>query len=237
MSVGVVIVAAGPGTRLGAAVPKAFVTVAGRPLLWYAVRSALLAGPAAVVVAAPGSHVDDAIALLEPLSREHGIPVQVVPGGVERGDSVLVAVRWLPAECDVVLVHDAARAFAPPELFERVAAAISEATAAVVPGLPVVDTIKAVDDDGLVTATLDRDRLRAIQTPQGFRRDVLLAAHAAHGSSATDDAGLVERLGRPVLVVDGDHAARKITTPADLQWAGDLHVADPKGTHDAWRTS
>ena len=215
MSVGVVIVAAGPGTRLGAAVPKAFVTVAGRPLLWYAVRSALLAGPAAVVVAAPGSHVDDAIGLLEPLSREHGIPVQVVPGGVERGDSVLVAVRWLPAECDVVLVHDAARAFAPPELFERVAAAITEVTAAVVPGLPVVDTIKSVDADGIITGTPDRAGLRAVQTPQGFDAEVLRAAYAS-GLSATDDAALVETLGHHVRVVAGDPLAFKVTTPEDL---------------------
>lgn len=216
MSVGIVIVAAGSGTRLGADVPKAFVTVAGRPLLEYAARSALAARPAAVVVAAPATHVDDAIEVLEPLSREHGIPVQVVPGGAERGDSVLAAVRWLPEECEVVLVHDAARAFAPPELFQRVAAAVSQESPAVVPGLAVIDTVKVVDGHGLVVATPDRDSLRIVQTPQGFRREVLLAAHAAYGSLATDDAGLVERLGRPVLVVDGDPAAHKITTPEDL---------------------
>jgi len=222
VSVGIVIVAAGSGTRLGADVPKAFVTVAGRPLLEYAARSALAARPAAVVVAAPATHVDDAIEVLEPLSREHGIPVQVVPGGAERGDSVLAAVRWLPEECEVVLVHDAARAFAPPELFQRVAAAVSQESPAVVPGLAVIDTVKVVDGHGLVVATPDRDSLRIVQTPQGFRREVLLAAHAAYGSLATDDAGLVERLGRPVLVVDGDPAAHKITTSSDLQWARDL---------------
>ena len=222
---GVVVVAAGSGTRLGAPVPKAFVTVAGRPLLWYAVRSAVQARPLAVVVAAPAAHVDDAIAVVEPLSREHGIPVQVVPGGAERGDSVLAGVRWLPAECEVVLVHDAARALAPPVLFRIVAGTVTDAVPAVVPGLPVVDTVKSVDDAGLVTGTLERGRLRIVQTPQGFRRDVLVEAHRVHGSLATDDAGLVERLGRPVRVVEGHPAARKITTPEDLLHAERL-VAD-----------
>jgi 2-C-methyl-D-erythritol 4-phosphate cytidylyltransferase len=221
---GVVVVAAGSGRRLGAEVPKAFVTLAGGPLLEYAVRSALAAGPVAVVVAAPPSHVDEAIEVVEPLSREHGIPVQVVPGGVERGDSVLAGMRWLPAECEVVLVHDAARALAPPVLFRMVAAAVALDRPAVVPSLPVVDTIKRVDGN-LVVATLDRESLRIVQTPQGFRRDVLLAAHATHGSLATDDAGLVERLGVPVRVVDGHPAAFKITTPEDLLRAERL-VAD-----------
>jgi 2-C-methyl-D-erythritol 4-phosphate cytidylyltransferase len=222
---GVVVVAAGSGTRLGAPVPKALVTVAGRPLLWYAVRSAVQARPLAVVVAAPAAHVDDALAVVEPLSREHGIPVQVVPGGAERGDSVLAGVRWLPAECEVVLVHDAARALAPPVLFRIVAGTVTDAVPAVVPGLPVVDTVKSVDDAGLVTGTLERGRLRIVQTPQGFRRDVLVEAHRVHGSLATDDAGLVERLGRPVRVVEGHPAARKITTPEDLLHAERL-VAD-----------
>ena len=228
-TVGVVVVAAGSGARLGAGVPKAFVQLAGRPLLEYAVRSALQARPALVVVAAPPSHLDDANAVVEPLSRERGIPVQVVPGGDERGDSVLAAVRWLPPDCEVVLVHDAARALAPAELFRRVARAVTQERPAVVPGLPVVDTVKTVDDAGLVGQTLDRSQLRLIQTPQGFRRDVLLAAHAAYGSLATDDAGLVERLGRPVLVIEGHPAAGKITTPADLLRAERLLADTARG--------
>ncbi len=227
MAVGVVIVAAGSGSRLGANVPKAFVTVAGRPLLWYAVRAALRSRPAAVVVAAPATHLDDANEAIDALRGEHGIPVQVVPGGVERGDSVLAAVRWLPAECEVVLVHDAARAFAPSEVFERVAAAVSVPTPAVVPVLPVVDTVKVVDADGVVVRTADRDTLRIVQTPQGFRRDVLLEAHRVHGSLATDDAGLVERLGMRVGTVPGDPAALKVTTPADLAAVGHVVAVAP----------
>ncbi len=228
-SFGVVVVAAGSGSRLGAPVPKAFVELAGHPLLEYAVRSALRARPSIVVVAAPATHVDEAVDLLEPLSREHGIPVQVVPGGAERGDSVLAAVRWLPAACEVVLVHDAARALAPAALFAAVAGAVTPDVPAVVPGLPVVDTIKSVDDAGLVTATLDRSRLRTVQTPQGFRREVLVEAHRVHGSLATDDAGLVERLGLPVRVIDGHPAARKITTPEDLLHAERLLADAARG--------
>ncbi len=226
-AVGVVIVAAGSGTRLGAAVPKAFVPLGSHPLLWYAARAALRTRHLrCLVTVVPPTHLADTHDLLTPLALQTGVPVHVAPGGAERGDSVLAGVRWLPAECAVVLVHDAARALTPPAVFDRVAAAVSEQVPAVVPGLPVVDTVKSVDDQGLVTATPDRAALRAVQTPQGFRRDVLLAAHAAYGSLATDDAGLVERLGRPVRVVDGDPLARKITTAEDLRWARSL-VAGP----------
>lgn len=227
MGFGVVVVAAGSGTRLGAAAPKAFVTIAGRPLLWYAVRAALQAGPRAVVVAAPSTHLDAAADLLEPLSREHGIPVQVVPGGAERGDSVLAATRWLPADVQTVLVHDAARALAPAALFGVVAAAVTTEIPAIVPVLPVVDTVKVVDSAGLVVRTAERDSLRIAQTPQGFRREVLLAAHAAHGSLATDDAALVELLGERVGTVPGHPDALKITTPADLEQAERLVAHAP----------
>ncbi|MBK8755884.1 MAG: 2-C-methyl-D-erythritol 4-phosphate cytidylyltransferase [Actinomycetales bacterium] len=226
MAIGVLVLAAGSGSRLGAAVPKAFVRVGDSSLLGYAVRSALATREVAcVVVAAPAGWLDAAIDETEPLSRAHGIPVQVVPGGAERGDSVLAAVRWLPQECDIVLVHDAARAFAPPELFDRVAAAVTAAHPAVVPGEPVIDTIKVVDEAGIVVATPERSALRVVQTPQGFRRDVLLRAHHEHGSLASDDAGLVERLGLPVLVIPGDGRALKVTTPDDLDRAHRLAQA------------
>lgn len=218
-AVGVVIVAAGSGSRLGAAVPKAFVLVGGRPLLWYAVRSALACHPAALVVAAPPTHVADAATVVDALGRQAGIPVRVVAGGAERGDSVLAGTDALPAECEVVLVHDAARAFAPPDVFERVASAVTTDTAAIVPVLPVVDTMKVVDEQGFVVGTADRESLRIVQTPQGFRREVLLEAHRRHGSVATDDAALVELLGRRVGTVAGDPAALKVTTPDDLAHA------------------
>ena len=216
--VGVIVVAAGAGARYGAGVPKAFVTLSGRSLLARSVEAALgCPGVGCVVVVAPSSHLAEA-------EREAGQyadpPVRVVAGGVERHDSVAAGLAGLPADLDVVLVHDAARATTPSSLFAAVAAAVAGGAPAVVPGLPVVDTIKQVDETGTVVATLPRSTLRAVQTPQGFRRDVLERAHAATGSGpVTDDAGLVEALGLPVLVVPGDPLAHKITTPADLDQA------------------
>lgn len=216
--VGVIIVAAGSGTRLGADVPKAFVPLAGEPLLGHALRGALACADEVVVVApadwmVPAREVAQATG-----GPEWAAYVSVVAGGAERGDSVAAGLAALGADVDVVLVHDAARCLAPAELFDRVAAAVHAGAPAVVPGLPVVDTIKQVDAQGRVTATPPRVALRAIQTPQGFRRDVLERAHAL-SSDATDDATLVERLGEPVLVVDGDRRALKITTSDDLETA------------------
>ena len=120
-----------------------------------------------------------------------------------------------------MLVHDAARCLTPVAVFDRVITAVAAGAVAVVPGTAVVDTIKQVDDEGLVVATPERASLRAIQTPQGFRRDVLERAHAL-ATTATDDAGLVERLGERVLVVEGDPRAFKVTTPSDLEAAARL---------------
>lgn len=145
-----------------------------------------------------------------------GGPVTVVPGGVLRGDSVRIGLDRLGPQVETVLVHDAARALAPPELFQRVAQAVRASCPAVVPGLPVVDTVKAVDPDGIVVGTPDRSSLRLVQTPQGFLREVLVRAHERFGSDATDDAALVERLGVPVRVVPGDRHAHKVTTQEDL---------------------
>jgi 2-C-methyl-D-erythritol 4-phosphate cytidylyltransferase len=166
-----------------------------------------------VVVVAPRTHLEEARAIADATARPEA--VHVVAGGAERTASVAAGLVALRPDDDVVLVHDAARALAPPELFERVIAAVKAGSEAVVPGLPVVDTVKAVDDSGLVEGTPDRDRLRAVQTPQGFTRDLLERAHAS-GAAATDDAGLAERIGAQVLVVPGDGRALKVTTPHDL---------------------
>jgi 2-C-methyl-D-erythritol 4-phosphate cytidylyltransferase len=114
-------------------------------------------------------------------------------------------------------VPAAARPLATPDLYERVIAAVRDGAPAAIPGIAVSDTVKVVAD-GVVTATLDRDSLVAVQTPQAFRADVLRAAHADQGGS-TDDAGLVEALGFPVVVVAGETTNRKITHPDDLEWA------------------
>lgn len=224
MTVAAIVPAAGRGERLGAGIPKAFRELAGRALLEYAV-GALLGSRAVdlVVVVVPAERCDQARGLLGP-------SVLVVAGGDTRRQSVRRALAALPADVTAVLVHDAARPLASSELVRVVVAAVVAGAAAVVPVLPLADTVKEVDPSGRVTATLDRGRLRTVQTPQGFTREVLVRAHAAAGSdehvegadtagAATDDAALVERLGVPVSVVAGDPMAFKITNPFDFALA------------------
>ncbi len=207
--------AAGSGERLGATVPKAFVTVAGQPLLLHAVERLLDGGVDRVVVAVPADQVLGA-------RRTVGDRATVVVGGADRTASVaraLGAVTGSVEQSDIVLVHDAARAFAPAELVAAVISACRAGAPAVVPVLPVADTIRSVRSDGSLGGPVDRDGLRIVQTPQGFSAGVLRQAHRAAaetGLSATDDAGLVEALGVQVTSVPGDRAAFKITTPADL---------------------
>ncbi len=147
----------------------------------------------------------------------------VVVGGAERSDSVRAGLA-AAADADLILVHDAARALTPPTLFAEVVDALSAGHPAVVPGIPVADTLKHVDADGTVLDTPDRAPLRAVQTPQGFDAALLRRAHAG-GGDATDDAGLVEAMGVPVRVIAGDHLAFKITTPFDLTTARLLQEA------------
>jgi 2-C-methyl-D-erythritol 4-phosphate cytidylyltransferase len=198
-------------------VPKAFVLLRGRTLLARSLDAAATCpGLVGIVVVAPAAYLSDA--RREAASLE--VPVTVVAGGDERSDSVAVGLAATDPAAEVVLVHDAARALAPASLFAAVAGAVAAGHPAVVPGLPVVDTVKVVDAGGVVVQTPPRASLRAIQTPQGFRRQLLLDAHAAREvRDVTDDAALVEALGAPVLVVPGDVLAHKITTPDDLHRA------------------
>jgi 2-C-methyl-D-erythritol 4-phosphate cytidylyltransferase len=141
-----------------------------------------------------------------------------VPGGATRAESVRAGLDAVPPDADIICVHDAARPLATAELYGRVIAAVTAGADAAVPGLPVTDTIKIVDADGVVVATPDRATLVAVQTPQAFRAGVLRAAHAA-GGEGTDDAMLVESIGGRVVIVAGEIDNRKITEPADLEWA------------------
>ncbi len=180
-------------------------------LLDHAVRGALLPeGVAAVVVVVPANRVDEVRARYAGDRR-----VTVTAGGAERTDSVRAGLGALPSGCTTVLVHDAARCLTPVAVFDRVISAVAGGAPAVVPGIAVTDTVKVVDPAEVVTGTPDRASLRAIQTPQGFDRQVLVLAHAV-GGAVTDDAGLVEALGLPVLVVAGDPRSLKITTALDL---------------------
>jgi 2-C-methyl-D-erythritol 4-phosphate cytidylyltransferase len=167
----------------------------------------------AVVVSAPAADLATAAELL----GDFGPAVSVVVGGATRTESVRVALAAVDAldTVDVVLVHDAARALTPPSVFMAVVDAVMAGHPAVIPVLPLVDTVKQVDAGGRVVATVDRSTLRSVQTPQGFTPGLLRRAHAA-GGDLTDDAGLVEAMGEPVHTVPGDPLAFKITTAFDL---------------------
>lgn len=197
--------------------PKAFASLCGESLLAHALRGVLgCAQVEHVIIVAPPSHLEQCRAVAGEDRR-----VDIVAGGADRSASVQAGLVALGRHDTIVLVHDVARCLAPPELFARVISLVRGGCPAVVPGLGVTDTVKVVDAQGCVLQTPQRERLRAIQTPQGFRRDVLERAYAS-GASATDDAGLVERNGGQVRVVDGDHRALKITSPLDLSVAAAL---------------
>jgi 2-C-methyl-D-erythritol 4-phosphate cytidylyltransferase len=215
--VGAIVAAAGRGERLGADVAKALVSVGGEPLVVHACRSLRAAGVSVVVVAAPPALVGT-IAELVP-------DADVVAGGDTRVASVRCGLAALPDDVDTVLVHDAARGLMPVEVIRAVVSAVQAGADAVVPVLPVADTVKEVDATGRVLRTVARDALRAVQTPQGFRRDVLAAAHKTASASAsaaeaeaeaTDDAALVEASGRTVVTVPGSPYGMKVTTAFDL---------------------
>ncbi|MFJ4850893.1 2-C-methyl-D-erythritol 4-phosphate cytidylyltransferase [Streptomyces sp. NPDC088733] len=213
-----VIPAAGRGVRLGPGAPKALRTLGGVPILVHAVRAMTRARALSlVVVVAPPDGVAEVRALLD----SHGLPeatdIRIVAGGDTRQESVRLGLAALPDEVEVVLVHDAARPLVPVDMVEAVAAAVREGAAAVVPGLPLADTVKQIDPaTGAVVGTPERALLRAVQTPQGFDRLTLAKAHATVTGEVTDDASMVERLGVPVQVVPGHEEAFKVTRPLDL---------------------
>lgn len=200
MEAGVILVAAGEGRRFGS--PKAFLDLEGRPLIERA--------------AAPFASFRDRVLVLrrEDLPRARLPGWKLVAGGPRRRDSVENGLRALDPLTATVLVHDAARPLAPEALVARVLEAALRHPA-VVPGVPVVDTVKRVRG-GVVVETLDRASLVAVQTPQAFRTDLLRRALLADPSDATDEAALVEGLGEPVVTVPGDPRAMKVTTPEDL---------------------
>lgn len=211
-----ILVAAGRGERMGAGRPKAFIDLGGQPLLLRAARAL-----------AACSTLDELVAVVPEEAQEEahsvlsGVAQRIVVGGARRQDSVLAGLRAAPdGFAGIVLVHDAARPFVTPEIVEAVAEAARRVGAAV-PVLPLHDTIKTVED-GWITATLDRSRLVSAQTPQGFRFDLLMQAceaAARDGVALTDEAMAIERLGAPVAAVPGSPRNRKLTTPADLEWA------------------
>ncbi|KOX34261.1 MULTISPECIES: 2-C-methyl-D-erythritol 4-phosphate cytidylyltransferase [unclassified Streptomyces] len=222
----VVIPAAGRGVRLGPGAPKALRALNGTPMLVHAVRAmAASRAVSLVVVVAPPEGAAEVKNLLDAHALPERTDYLVVPGGETRQESVRLGLEALPEGVTTVLVHDAARPLVPVDTVDAVIEAVRDGAVAVVPALPVADTVKEVEpaqgpgDPEQVVATPVRARLRAVQTPQGFDHDTLVNAHATvalAGEGATDDAGMVERLGAPVVVVPGHEEAFKVTRPLDL---------------------
>jgi len=219
----IIVVAAGSGTRLGGAAPKAFVGIDEQPVLRHALDGVFAASPAQVIVVAPAGHEGVAETLLRDAAGGRHDLGSVVTGGQTRQESVAAGLKALWGDIATVLVHDAARALTPAEQIDAVAAAVRP-DSGVIPALAVIDTLKRVDS-GEVVAAVDRSELAAAQTPQGFPRELLEAAYAvalASGTEYTDDAALFAAAGHSVRHISGSALAFKITTPADLTRARHL---------------
>lgn len=213
-----IVVAAGSGSRLGGETPKALRCVAGRPLVLHAVEH-LAQGGVDVALVMVGEGLEDVFA--EALT-DASIPCGMLPGGAERQHSVangvgMLSLHGLLEDTQIVLVHDAARAFVPPDVVRRVIEAVANGAEAVAPVMPVVDTVRQMTSEG--HQLLDRASLRIVQTPQGFQRDVIEKAHGAVEAAAilvTDDVAAAELAGFSVTLVEGSSEAMKITRPFDL---------------------
>jgi 2-C-methyl-D-erythritol 4-phosphate cytidylyltransferase len=214
--VGVVIVAGGSGTRAGGQELKQFRWVAGKPMLLHSVQTFMARPDVGMVVCVlPQRYAGDPPPWLFQCDVDR---LLVSLGGRTRNESVANGLDDLPDEAEIVLVHDAARPLVGADTIDRVVASARAGTSAIA-ALPVVDTLKEVDGDGMIVRTVERDALWRAQTPQGFPRRVLVDAHRrakAERVAATDDAALCERLGIPVRVVRGSERALKVTEPGDF---------------------
>jgi 2-C-methyl-D-erythritol 4-phosphate cytidylyltransferase len=213
-----VVPAAGRGVRMGTGVPKQFLTLGSVPLLVHALQT-FEASPiiSDIILVVPQ---DDCQFCRDNIVPTHGLKkvTQVVAGGRRRQDSVLNGVRAAKSTTDIVVIHDAVRPFVSLSMITQVVDAVRNHGAAII-AIPMRDTVKRVNPDGLITETLNREELWLAQTPQAFRYDLLLQAHEqgeADGVDATDDAFLVERLGRFVAIVQGSSDNIKVTRPEDL---------------------
>ncbi len=195
-----IVVAAGVGQRFGG--PKQFEVLGDKTVAQWAINTAGQASDGVVVVVPSGSTLQQGS----------------VHGGTTRSESVRCGLAAVPPDATIICVHDAARPFATNLMFHAVIEAVQSGCDGAVPVVAVVDTIKTIDSDGTVLSSPDRQSLRAAQTPQGFRAEVLRRAYASV-KDGSDDAAVVEKIGGKVVVVEGDEFARKITTPQDLEWA------------------
>ncbi|HEX4402477.1 MAG TPA: 2-C-methyl-D-erythritol 4-phosphate cytidylyltransferase [Galbitalea sp.] len=221
-TVGVIVVAAGSGSRLGADLPKAFVSLGGRSILQRALEPVFgMSEPAQIVVVVPSERFQLAQDEVRDAAGAAIEYASVVIGGATRQLSVAAGLDALWPDVGVVLVHDAARPFTPTALFEAVVARVRESGQGVIPGIPVADTLKRMDAD-VALETIDRSVLSAIQTPQGFPRVELTQSYAVAAQDYTDDAAVFAAAGHTVRVIQGDSLAFKITTPWDLRRAQSL---------------
>lgn len=225
-----IIVAAGEGRRVGAGISKVFLPIGGRALLLRTVDQFFRAkrvNNLIVVIAKRDLERCRSLLGSDPQARKQSWILQT--GGSSRQQSVNRGLKKVSSECDMVVIHDGARPFVSAELIDRVIDEVPTRKAVVV-GVPVRDTIKVISGDRQILSTPPRDCLWEIQTPQAFERRLILEAHkAAAGQDATDDASLVERLGKPVYLIDGERTNIKITLPEDLLFAEAL-VASGRST-------
>jgi 2-C-methyl-D-erythritol 4-phosphate cytidylyltransferase len=219
MHVTAIIVAAGEGKRIGGPIPKSFLPIAGRPLIlrtldrFFSARSI-----EKVILVVAGADIQQSEAMIQNDPKLSHRPWILQIGGASRQESVRRGLEKLESACDIVVIHDGARPFVSLDLIDR---SVDEASrvGAVVVGVPVRDTIKVVSEEHWVQATPARSTLWEIQTPQAFRKEIILAAHdwgARQAIEVTDDAMLVERIGRPVLLLEGERTNLKITVPEDV---------------------
>jgi 2-C-methyl-D-erythritol 4-phosphate cytidylyltransferase len=224
--VGVVIVAAGSGTRTDSAELKQFRWVAGMPMLLHSVLTFQQRSDVGMVVCVlPREYAGDPPPWLFQCDLERML---VSVGGRERGDSVANGLEDLPEDLTVIAIHDAARPLVPPDVIERVITQARTGTGAV-PALPLTDTLKRAGNDGRITATVERAGLWRAQTPQAFPREMIVRAYTearSAGMSGTDDAALCERIGLPVVIVPGSERALKITEERDFARAEALAHLD-----------
>ena len=217
-----IIPAAGAGVRMGTGIAKQFMDLDGRPLLTATLQNfeqcPLVEGLVLVVPQDGVSYCKEEVVDRYRLSKVE----QVVPGGTRRQDSVRLGLEAVQRPCELVLIHDGVRPFVPPEFIIRMITAAA-GNRAVVPGLPVKETVKEVGPDGRVVGTPDRKNFWLVQTPQVFRYEDVLTAHRRaldeNWEELTDDALLLEKIGVPVTVVEGLEENIKITTPHDLELA------------------
>ena len=216
--IAVILAAAGDGSRLQAGIPKALVKISDKTLLEHALENILqVQDLVQVVVASHEDRVEEFASIAKAFAGDK-VELAFTPGGLSRQGSIANALKEVTTSADVVLIHDAARCFAPAAVFDRVARAVIETGSAVIPVLPVVDTIKNVNQD-VVLGTVDRDGLRIAQTPQGFSREQIIKGYEAATADFTDDASLLQAQGALVSSVLGDAMAFKITVQADLEYA------------------